>query len=184
MGSSHSYLQNLDTAASQPIHWMKGPLCLELDVPVNKIEKAILGKGTAGKCSAAGYTQYDYQKKMDIPLEGEVDFGVWQKSPASLQNLYGSSHSYMQNLYGSSHSYMQNLYGSSHSYMQNLATVQSVRWVKGPLCLEIDVPEGKIAKAIAAHGTQGKCSDVGYSQYDYKKKMDIPLEGEIDFDVY
>ena len=77
MGSSHSYLQNLDTAATQPIHWMKGPLCLELDVPVNAIEKAILGKGTAGKCSASGFAQYDYQKKLNIPFEGEVEFGVW-----------------------------------------------------------------------------------------------------------
>ena len=74
MGSSHSYLINLDAAAvpvaapvattittpitiaSSPVHWIVGEECFELDVPVGKIQKALLAKGIAGSCSTIGYT--------------------------------------------------------------------------------------------------------------------------------
>ena len=33
MGSSHSYLQNLDNADLTPVHWLEDGLCLEVGVP-------------------------------------------------------------------------------------------------------------------------------------------------------
>ena len=77
--------------------------------------------------------------------------------------------------------------GSSHSYLQNMATATSVtpvHWVKAGLCFELDVPDGKMAMALAAAGAAGKCSMVGYTQYDYLKKATIPIEGTVDFGVW
>ena len=54
MGSSHSYLQNLD--AVTPFHWLKDGLCLEAAVPDGKVHRALTHKGVAGTCSKAAYS--------------------------------------------------------------------------------------------------------------------------------
>ena len=77
MGSSHSYLQNLAAADTTPVHWVKAGLCFELAVPDGKVHQALTAAGAAGKCSMVGYTQFDYDKKIAVPVEGEVEFGVW-----------------------------------------------------------------------------------------------------------
>ena len=68
-------LQNL--AAVTPVHWIKSGLCFELAVPDGMVHKALTAAGAAGKCSESGYTQFDYDKKIEVPVEGEVEFGVW-----------------------------------------------------------------------------------------------------------
>jgi len=77
MGSSHSYLQNLDATAVTPIHWLEDGLCLEVAVPVGKVHMALTHLGVAGSCSQTAYTQFDYKKSIMTPIEGEVTFGVW-----------------------------------------------------------------------------------------------------------
>ena len=76
MGSSHSYLQNLDNADLTPVHWFEDGLCLEVGVPALNVHYALAAAGVAGKCSMTAYTQFDYTKMIKLPV-GDLEFGVW-----------------------------------------------------------------------------------------------------------
>lgn len=87
MGSSHSYLINLDavvvapvatpiSTVTAPIHWINGEECFELDVPEGKIQTALLAKGVAGACTDIGFTVGEFTQTVNIPSEGNVTFKV------------------------------------------------------------------------------------------------------------
>ena len=78
MGSSHSYLLNLEAVATTPVHWMEEGLCLQVSVPDEKVHMALHMEGVAGECSKTAYTQFDYSKTLKLPGHGNLEFGVWE----------------------------------------------------------------------------------------------------------
>ena len=77
MGSSHSYLQNLEAVASTQMYWLEYGLCVEVTVPDNKVHFVLANSGVAGKCSETAYTQYDYSGVLDLPENAKSPYAVW-----------------------------------------------------------------------------------------------------------
>ena len=77
MGSSHSYLQNLELTATTPLHLLHDGLCLEFAIPDGMVNKAMSLGGIAGPCSMTAYTQMDKTYTVKSPM-GDLSMGVWQ----------------------------------------------------------------------------------------------------------
>ena len=77
MGSSHSYLQNLEAAGTTPMYWMEEGLCVEVPVPDNKVHFVLSKGGVAGKCADTTFTQYDYSSDIPLPDHKKSSYAVW-----------------------------------------------------------------------------------------------------------
>ena len=82
MGSSHSYLQNLDATATKfPIHFMKFGLCLETMVPA----VSWMGKHSkVGTCADEGYVQPDKAAYKIFWINSSLTQGAINTSMVSL----------------------------------------------------------------------------------------------------
>ena len=76
MGSSHSYLLNLE--ATTPLHAIENGLCVEFAVPDGMTHQALNFPGiVAGPCAATEYSQFDNTYMTKSPM-GNLSTGVWQ----------------------------------------------------------------------------------------------------------
>ena len=75
MGSSHSYLQNLESTAS--VYTLEDGLCIEFAVPVSNLTQALTYPGaTSGVCSNTEYTKFNNIYMTKSPF-GILQTGVW-----------------------------------------------------------------------------------------------------------
>ena len=77
MGSSHSYLQNLEVTTT-PYHQLFYGLCFEYAIPVDGVHQALGMKSIAGPCADTEYTQMDNTTYTVNTASNPVALTVWE----------------------------------------------------------------------------------------------------------
>merc|ERR1712166_1433602 len=165
-GSSHSYLQNLcDGSDCNQQPWLQNLDAHHHHPMFHGLQQDMDSKHDLFQTQNIGIKKIESLGNVDI----------------SLQNLYGSSHSYLQNLYGSSHSYLQNLCDGSDcnqmflqnlcdgsdcnqmGFLQNLEATTTMYLVKDDVCNQTQIHDS-FTGAAQAHGlVAGACAHNGWT---------------------